>query len=63
MKFIMILTTFCVAAVAATPADNELFGRNDCGKGGEHPTRGERTANVALEMEDIHIVDVIELAL
>lgn len=35
----MILTTFWVAAVAATPADNELFGRNDCGKGGAPYTR------------------------
>ncbi|KAL4725756.1 hypothetical protein ACLX1H_007909 [Fusarium chlamydosporum] len=39
MKFTKILTAFWVAAVAATPADNELFGRNDCGKGGAPYTR------------------------
>lgn len=39
MKFTMILTTFLVAAVTATPADNELFGRKDCGKGGAPYTR------------------------
>ncbi|RBR14494.1 uncharacterized protein FIESC28_07730 [Fusarium coffeatum] len=39
MKPTMILATFCVAAVTATPADHELFGRNDCGKSGASYTR------------------------
>ncbi|KAF5706592.1 bubble precursor [Fusarium mundagurra] len=39
MKFAIILTTFWVAAVTAAPADNELFSRDDCGKGGAPYTR------------------------